>query len=515
MRDRVTELATAEPAGKGAVVEKRGVVRASWIVATLAVATGVALVETRWREMQSALLLYFLTSFWLTLPRRLPWLVTFIVFAAVPFVAHAFTGTPVSWSPLATLAALLLGTAAGAVAGRAFDVLDLPHDPADAASGIRGGAVRARVLLALALTAFAALGLGPVWASFRWGTQAFGFLPVPRVGVALVTVRWAQALTLVAWVLLTPPLLRLRARLRDASHHDEPQGVTMNDLARQAVVVMVLIAMHSLALATLGSVMASRAPIFVGDSSSFPTLWLATSAAYAPFDALTYVAILGLAHLSDRARQAREARRRAATLQATAVAARLAALKARLDPHFLYNALNAAVTLARRGRGDETSHVLEELTALLRYVLDDTRPWTLLHEELAFVRRYLEIVQLRFGSRFTYTIDVDAGAENISIPSLILQPLVENAVEHGVANAGGPVSVRVAARGAGTRLIVTVEDDGPGPDASPRPGSGIGLGHTRERLAILYGDGATLTLAPRVPRGAVTELVLPLSSEGQ
>jgi signal transduction histidine kinase len=510
----VTELATAEPAGKGAVVEKRGVVRASWIVATLAVATGVALVETRWREMQSALLLYFLTSFWLTLPRRLPWLLTFLVFAAVPFVAHVFTGTPASWSPLATLAALLLGTAAGAVAGRAFDVLDLPHDPADAASGIRGGAVRARVLLALALTAFAALGLGPVWASFRWGTQAFGFLPVPRVGVALLTVRWAQALTLVAWVLLTPPLLRLRARLRDPSHRGE-QGVTTGDLARQIVVVVVLIAMHSLALATLGTAIAPRAPIFVGDSPSFPTLWLATAAAYAPFDALTYIAILGLAHLSDRARQAREARRRAATLQATAVAARLAALKARLDPHFLYNALNAAVTLARRGRGDETSHVLEELTALLRYVLDDTRPWTPLHEELAFVRRYLEIVQLRFGARFTYMIDVDPSAGDASIPSLILQPLVENAVEHGVANAGGPVSVRVAARGAGTRLIVTVEDDGPGPDASPRPGSGIGLGHTRERLAILYGDGATLTLAPRVPRGAVTELVLPLSSEGQ
>lgn len=509
----MTELATAETAKESATVEKRGVGRASWIMATLAVATGVALVETRWREMQSALLLYFLTSFWLTLPRRLPWVLTFAVFAAVPFAVHAFNGTPANWSALATLVALLLGTAAGAVAGSAFDVLDLPYDPADPATGTRGGAVRARVLLALALTAFAALGLGPVWASFRWGTQAFGLVPVPRVPVTLVAVRWAQALTLVAWVLLTPLLLRLRARLRtrrrDASDDGASQGITTGELARQIGVVVVLLAVHTLALATLGSAIASRATIFVGDSPSFPTLWLATAAAYAPFDALTYIAILSLAHLSDRARQAREARRRAATLQATAVAARLAALKARLDPHFLYNALNAAVTLARRGRGDETSHVLEELTALLRYVLDDTRPSTPLNEELAFVRRYLEIAQLRFGARFTYSIDADAGAANTSIPSLILQPLVENAVEHGVANAPGPVSVSVAARRAGDKLIVTVEDNGPGPDGSPRPGSGIGLDYTRERLAILYGGGATLTLAPRVPRGAITEVVLP------
>jgi LytS/YehU family sensor histidine kinase len=241
-------------------------------------------------------------------------------------------------------------------------------------------------------------------------------------------------------------------------------------------------------------------------------LALAVATSYGLFDLLTYIAILGLAHVTDRTRQAEEARRRAAALEATAVTARLAALKARLDPHFLYNALNAAVTLARRGEGENTSRILEELTALLRYVLDESRTTVPLSEELAFVRRYLDIMQLRFGARLTYSIRVDAGVTDAAVPPLILQPLVENAVEHGVANATGPVAVHVSARHAPHGLVIAVEDDGPGPNAAPRAGTGIGLGATRERLAMLFGGAAGLTLDIRTPRGAVAELTLPLSS---
>jgi sensor histidine kinase YesM len=286
--------------------------------------------------------------------------------------------------------------------------------------------------------------------------------------------------------------------------------LTVAELARHLGVVALLALAHGGALAAMASIAAQRAPVFFGTSPASGTLWLVISATYAPLDLLTYISILGLAHLTDRARQAEDARRRAVTLEAVAVAARLSALKARLDPHFLYNALNAAVTLARRGQGDDTSRVLEELTALLRYVLDDSRPRVPLAEEMAFVRRYLEIMELRFGARLTFAIRVDGDANDMPVPPLILQPLVENAVEHGVANTSGQVAVRVAARRDGHRLVMTVEDDGPGPNAGSRAGAGMGLGATRERLAMLFGEAASLTLEPRAPHGAVATLALPV-----
>ena len=484
-----------------------------WVAAAFIAAVLIAAVETRLREMQSALLIYFLASFWLAFPRRAPAVALYAALAVAPFIVHLVTGTPDNWSATATLVALILGTTAGAAGGRAFAELETTRGADDGepprSSGARSG-VGPRALLSLALTAFAALGVSPVWASLRWGGLALGLLHIPPIAASLVAVRWAQALTLVAWVLLTPALLRVRRRLRLRAGHDEASWLTAREITGHVAVVASLIAVHAAVLTALGEVIGARVSIFIGAPPPVTNVWLACVASYALFDLLTYIAILALAFVTDRARQTEEARRRAAALEATALTARLAALKARLDPHFLYNALNAAVTLARRGQGDDTSRVLEELTALLRYVLDESRSSVPLSEELAFVRRYLDIMQLRFGARLTYSIRVDAAVTDAPVPPLILQPLVENAVEHGVANATDPVAVRVSARLAPRGLVVVVEDDGPGPNAVPTSGSGIGLGATRERLAMLFGEAAALTLEPRAPRGAVTELTLPM-----
>lgn len=481
----------------------------SWLVGAFVLAIGIALLETRLREMQSALLIYFLASFWLALPRRAPTLGVALAMIAAPLLVHAGTGTPANWSAVATLTAVVLAAAAGAIGGKAFMALEPSATSTDGSlTRIAGSTLGARTLLSLALTAFAALGVSPVWASLRWGRLALGVVPVPAIDVTLVSVRWAQAFTLVGWVLLTPLLLRVRRRL-GAGGDAREAGLTVAELGRHLGVVAIVAVAHGGVLAVMASVAAKRAEVFFGTPPAFGTLWLVTSATYAPLDLLTYIAILGLAHLTDRARQAEYARRRAVTLEATAVSARLSALKARLDPHFLYNALNAAVTLARRGQGDDTSRVLEELTALLRYVLDDSRPRVPLSEEMAFVRRYLEIMELRFGARLAFSIHVDAAANDIPVPPLILQPLVENAVEHGVANTTGPVSVHVTARCGPQGLEVRVEDDGPGPNASSQAGSGLGLAATRERLSMLFGDAASLTLDARAPSGAVTRLMLP------
>lgn len=502
-----------------AAVAPRGVSRRDWrwIAVATVVAVAVPAAETRLREIQSALLLYFLASFWLALPRRTSSWLLLAMTSAAPFVVQALVGTPENWSALATLGAVVLGTIAGTVAGSSFRALDAPLD---GTAGVdetprtpsAPASLRSRVVLSLALTAFAALGLAPVWASVRTGGRVLGLVPVPAIAVSLIAARWAQALTLVGWVLVVPTLVARRPRLRTPDDGGSSGGITAGELAQNLAVVAALLAIHAFALAVLGVMMASRAQLFLAAEPRLVDLWLATAAAYAPFDLLTYIAILGLAHLSDRARQAEDARRRAVALEATAVTARLEALRSRLDPHFLYNALNAAVTLARRGEGDETSRVLEELTALLRYVLDDRRAWVPLHEELAFVRRYLGIMQLRFGPRLAYAITADEQVTDVRVPSLLLQPLVENAVEHGVARAAGPVAIRIAARMINGHLNLIVEDDGVGPNAAASAGSGIGLGHTRERLAMLFGGDASLTLSPGTPRGAITRVVLPVSS---
>ena len=461
--------------------------------------------------MQSALLLYFLASFWLVLPRRAPVVVVAAALGVVPLVVRGALHTLAASAAMPIVGAVLLGVAAGTLAGRAFRALEEPG--AGETSRAAGSTLDARLLLSLALSVFALLGLEPVWASLRWGGRALGLVSVPPVRVSLLATRWAQALTLVAWVALTPALLRLRSRVGAGAMSDATRdGLTLAELGQHVGIVAVLSALHALALASLAVLIADHATVFVGEPPSLATVWGATVAAYAPFDLLTYIAILSLAHLTDRARQATEARRRAAALEATALEARLAAVRARLDPHFLYNALNAAVTLARRNMGDETSRVLEELTALLRYVLDDSRTSVPLHDELQFAKRYLEIMKLRFGKRLTYEIVADADLTEVPVPPLILQPVVENAVQHGVANAAGPVSIRVTARHASGRLVLAVEDDGPGPDSRTSPGSGIGLGLTRERLAMLFGDRAAVALDARDPRGAIATLTLPIAA---
>jgi two-component system, LytTR family, sensor kinase len=481
-----------------------------WLAAATLVAIALAAFDARQREMQSALLLYFLASFWLALPRRAPALGVAAALGLVPLVVRGALHTLVASAVIPIVGAVALGVAAGTLAGRAFRTLEEPG-AGDRSRGA-GATLDARLLLSLALSAFAVLGLEPVWASLRWGGRALGLVSVPPVQVSLVATRWAQALTLVAWVALTPALLRLRSRVRGGAMSDAAHdGLTRAELGRHVGLVTVLSALHALALASLALLVADHATMFVGEPPSLGTLWGATAAAYAPFDLLTYIAILSLAHLGDRARQATEARRRAAAFEAAALEARLAAVRARLDPHFLYNALNAAVTLARRNHGDETSRLLEELTALLRYVLDDSRTSVPLREELHFAERYLAIMQLRFGKRLTYEIVADADLAEVAVPSLILQPVVENAVQHGVANAVGPVSIRVIARRASGRLILAVEDDGPGPHAHGSSGSGIGLGLMRERLAMLFGDRGAVVLAARDPRGAIATLTLPIA----
>ena len=181
--------------------------------------------------------------------------------------------------------------------------------------------------------------------------------------------------------------------------------------------------------------------------------------------------------------------------------ARLCALQSQLNPHFLFNALNGIATLVREGDGTRAADMVDMLSDFLRLTLQKLdSPEIPVSEELAFVEQYLRIQRLRFGSYFRASVDADSDTYDALVPTLILQPLVENAVRHGVqARAqGGALSVSIRRRD--EVLVITVEDDGPGlPDRAARS-YGVGLKNSAERLAALYGDDAHMSVGAR-PHG--------------
>ena len=234
----------------------------------------------------------------------------------------------------------------------------------------------------------------------------------------------------------------------------------------------------------------------------------------------TYAALAGglvvaalVRRLHTRELQAARLRARAGELEASLSQARLDALRAQLQPHFLFNTLNAITVLLRKGAVADADRTLGRLGELLRAVLEaDARAEAPLAEELALLERYLEIQRVRFGDRLVVRADVPADAARALVPRFVLQPLVENAVEHGVARARGAGTVEIVARRAGGVLEVTVRDDGPGPGAGAPNADGrggVGVSNTRARLRQLYGADAGLRVSPGAAGGTEAVVTLP------
>ncbi|MEO5820245.1 MAG: histidine kinase, partial [Vicinamibacteraceae bacterium] len=208
-------------------------------------------------------------------------------------------------------------------------------------------------------------------------------------------------------------------------------------------------------------------------------------------------------------RDALELMARASALETQVVQARLGALKMQLQPHFLFNTLNAVVSLVRAGRGREAEDTLAHLSDLLRWVLDDSEQQEVpLARELEYVRLYLAVERVRFSDRLHIDLRIAPDALDAAVPHLCLQPIVENAIRHGIEASASAGELVIAARRAGVMLELVVEDDGPGFRNMRQP-VGIGLANTRLRLVELYGDRASLTLANALDGGAIVTLTLP------
>ncbi len=325
----------------------------------------------------------------------------------------------------------------------------------------------------------------------------------------LLSVLRDEALWWVLWMLLMPGVIALGRRFRfDGGRWGQVAAIHLT-------LAVVLSVAH---IAAFGAAYYWAVGPTTWGPTAGKTIQVFTGR-YLATDLVIYAAALGVyfsfeyyERFRRLALEAAQAEGRAARLQLSLVEARIHALRMELNPHFLFNALNAASGLVRKRENDAAVDMLARLGDLLRTTLDrGMPPEVALSEEIHYLGRFVDIELVRFGDRLRVAWDIDADVRNALVPPLILQPLVENALRHGIARRPGPAQLRISARRVGLHLELAVRDSGEGlvPDGrSPR--EGIGLSNTRARLAELYGSEAASLEIADVPGGGVrARLLLP------
>jgi hypothetical protein len=221
-------------------------------------------------------------------------------------------------------------------------------------------------------------------------------------------------------------------------------------------------------------------------------------AAWFGMGVLLYLLSVGLHYAALAAEAGREAERRAAEARTLAREAELQSLRMQINPHFLFNCLHSISALATQD-GARAREMCVRLAAFLRTSLGlGLRESIPLREELALARLYLEVEQVRFGARLRVEEEIESECEACAVPALLLQPLVENAVKHGIAGLVDGGTIRLAVRRTGSAVTIAVEN-GFDPEMPPPSKSGMGLQHVRRRLQVRYGDDAEMDAGPLQP----------------
>ena len=212
-----------------------------------------------------------------------------------------------------------------------------------------------------------------------------------------------------------------------------------------------------------------------------------------------------------RERETFELKVQASELAQQLATAQLGALKMQLQPHFLFNTLGAIVVLIQQQKTAQAAAMVEKLSDLLRLTLEDVEAQEVpLWRELEFLRLYLSIEQVRFEDRLKVRIGPAAALSDVLVPHMVLQPIVENAVRHGLGQSEEAVTIEVAASSNNGSIRLVVSDDGPGLVSATPGHSGIGLTNTRNRLARLYGEKARLDVQQAATRGVRVTITLPI-----
>jgi signal transduction histidine kinase len=230
------------------------------------------------------------------------------------------------------------------------------------------------------------------------------------------------------------------------------------------------------------------------------------------FNFVTVVGAMAIVRLS---RQRRMHEDRAAELETQVARAHLRALEMQINPHFLFNALNGIASLVQQKRDGDAYRAITLLGGLLRETIDGTeRKLIPLQQELAFLERYLELEHMRFSDRLRVSVRADQDCRDVRVPAMILQPIVENAIRHGISREAGAGRIEILAGKNAGNLALEVRDDGPGlpPGWTLENGVGVGLDNVRQRLRAHYGDAFELSLARPETGGVSVRILLPLES---
>lgn len=269
----------------------------------------------------------------------------------------------------------------------------------------------------------------------------------------------------------------------------------------QAVAVVIAVIFGLALFAPFQPLICGKHPIHASLADWLPSFYLSV---------VVSTGFVWIARAYERLRvQAREVEAREQLARNAALSAQLAALSARTNPHFFFNSLNAVASLIQEDP-DRAEQMVERLSDLFRYTLDGSRRrYVPLREEIEMVRDYLDIEGIRLGDRLEWNVEIEDAAGDAEVPPLVLQPIVENAVRHGVSGRREGGRVDVAVRRDGDDLVVSVVDDGPGPGGSKHSGTGTSMRDLRKRLAIVYGDRARIDARAADGGGYRVELRIP------
>jgi two-component system, LytTR family, sensor kinase len=223
-----------------------------------------------------------------------------------------------------------------------------------------------------------------------------------------------------------------------------------------------------------------------------------------------YAGILAVSYVADSRARLAEQQTQTARLNEQLSIAQLDALRKQVEPHFLFNTLNAVSGLVRSGRDEDAVTMIAGLSDFLRHTLDGSaRQQVPLAEELQFAEKYLSIEQVRFADRLQVALNVPLDLYQAQVPSLILQPIVENAVKHGIAKRAQGGTIRIGASRDQDRVTLTVSNDGPPLLPAEFTGSGLGNANVRTRLKSLYGDAFEFTMRNGKAGGVEVSLSIP------
>jgi len=302
------------------------------------------------------------------------------------------------------------------------------------------------------------------------------------------------------WAVVSLPIVQLARRFRfDDTNWGRNVAV---HLAASAFFSLV----YTLLRAGVGQLQSQLAGQPVSFAETFNPLLVKTF----HLNLLIYWVIVSVNHAFGYYRQVQDRELRAAELEKRLVQAKLQALQMQLNPHFLFNTLHAISSLMHKDV-EVADRMITRLSDLLRYALENTDAQEVpLRQELDFLRRYLEIEQTRFGDRLQVRMDIAPDTLDARVPNLVLQPLVENAIRHGIEPRARPGLIELRARRESGRLKLEVRDNGAGLPSDRKPEEGVGLSNTRDRLRELYGDRHRFELGNAEGGGLAVCLELPL-----